>query len=385
MREIRPSGADTWMLCVGAPALVEHLNPPYSTSEHASLGTAAHELGANCLTDDSDPADHKGEIIVADKIEFEVDDDMINAVTAYVEEIRRKSYGNKLFVEKQVNVHPMLGGKRKGTADSIIVPSDRSHPLEIDDYKHGAGIEVFAEKNRQMLIYGAGVCMASKKFKPKKVRLGIHQPRIKTGPDYWTVSYENLMKFAHLAAKKARIAREIPLWEGLVPGDKQCQWCDAKGACPALEAKVAEVFDDIDDLTETITLPGDKKELARRYRMIPLVDLWKKAVNAEVKVVFDRGEIVPGFKLVEGRRGDRRWEDELAALEKLQTFRMRKDEIFDQKIKSPAKIEKLVTKQRFESLKSAGFITQDEGNLIVVEKGDKRDEVVKTPMFEDIE
>lgn len=392
-REIRPSGADTWMVCQGSPALVEKLIdegkiPAEETSEYASLGTAAHTLGQICLEDGSTPRDHEGEMITADGKEFEVDDNMIHAVEAYVEDVRRKAYGKRLMVEAVVPVgHLTRQQGQTGQADSIIISKKGKTTLEIDDYKHGQGIEVFAEKNRQMLIYACGVVskMLGNKKLPERITLTIHQPRIKSAPDSWTVSLANVKKFGRKAIAAAKRARSLKPGEGLKPGPKQCQWCKAKPFCDALHGQVAMVFDDIDDMTDTVQLPEEYKELSARYMRLPLVEMWAKSVKETVHGLLDRGERVPDLKLVPGRRGNRAWGDEKEATAALQKLRLRKDQMFDQKLISPAKVESLLTDRQMSRLNEAGLIVQSEGKPTVAPSDDPRDEIVREQVFDNIE
>ncbi|NDH64685.1 MAG: DUF2800 domain-containing protein, partial [Alphaproteobacteria bacterium] len=98
----------------------------------------------------------------------------------------------------------------------------------------------------------------------------------------------------------------------LQPSDSACRWCRAKATCPALTARIeAEIGESFDDLTvQSQIAPSpelDAIALARAMAAVHLVEDWCKAVRAEVERRLVGGQDVPGYKLVQGRRGARAW------------------------------------------------------------------------------
>jgi hypothetical protein len=63
---------------------------------------------------------------------------------------------------------------------------------------------------------------------------------------------------------------------------------------------------------------ADFRQLARHYGSIPLIQQWCKAIEAEVAKQVAEGAQIVGpdgkpYKFVEGKAGDRKWNDEKAA------------------------------------------------------------------------
>lgn len=395
MRELRPSSADTWMRCWGQPALVESLRIVDRTSEYAAEGTAAHTLAESCLREGLDARDRIGDVITvvddvpgAQAFEFTVDDAMAGHVNTYLEVVRREAYGGTLLVEQKVDVSGIVLQERTGTSDAIVVPGDEGQPLQIHDLKYGKGVEVFARNNRQLRIYGAGFLdsMGGLLGDWDEVEFYIHQPRIKREPDVWRTSTARLEKFAERVRKAARKALDAKPGEGLRPGSEQCHWCPAKARCPKLETAVTDRFEDIDAATGELIPPEDLADLGRARALAPLAILWANAVMEECyRQMVAEGREVPGWKIVEGPRGARAWRDEKEAEERCARFRIKKDELYTHKLRSPTQLQKILTERQYEKLQNEGFIVQASGNPTVVSEEDPRSPLDVTTKFENLE
>jgi hypothetical protein len=140
---------------------------------------------------------------------------------------------------------------------------------------------------------------------------------------------------------KAKAAEALAPNAALVPGSKQCRFCKAKATCPALLADIEEETRDffsgigVDDSV-------DDEKLAKSMASVDTIEQWCKAVRAEVERRLLSGKTVQGFKLVEGRQGNRAWTDANAAEEALKSFRFKKEEMYDFKLISPTTAEKLI-------------------------------------------
>lgn len=93
-------------------------------------------------------------------------------------------------------------------------------------------------------------------------------------------------------------------------------------------------------------------------------------VNSELSA----GHPVPGFKLVTGKQGNRAWSDEEAARALLKDqFRYKTEEVFDLKLISPTKAEKLIKKaspRRWTKVEA--LITRTDGKPTVAPESDPR-------------
>lgn len=85
------------------------------------------------------------------------------------------------------------------------------------------------------------------------------------------------------------------------------------------------------------------EQLAEVYSQADFIESWLKAVRDRVNSELNAGHPVPGFKLVTGKQSNRAWCDEEAARALLKDqFRYKTEEVFDLKLISPTKAEKLI-------------------------------------------
>ena len=170
------------------------------------------------------------------------------------------------------------------------------------DLKYGAGVLVEAEGNLQAQVYALGALLTL--GQPcASVTVTIIQPRAEH-PDGrvrdWTFPSGDLLDFAAdlVAAAEAAEKPDAPL----NPGGKQCRWCSAKPVCPALEKQqhgiMVQEFADLPALTP--------ERLAAALAVVPAVKARIKAIEEAAYQMAERGETVPGFKLVD-KRPVRKW------------------------------------------------------------------------------
>jgi len=347
---LSPSGAHRWMACPGSLKMEEPF--PDTSSVYADEGTAAHQLMEWCLMSGQDASAYAGRLIEIEESgrKFEVDEDMVLGIQGYCDYVR--GLNGDMLVEQVVD----LGGWLEqpdayGTADTIVIVDDTLHVI---DLKYGRGY-VSAEENKQLMLYGLGALdLASLCYDIKRVVLTIYQPKVSMEPSTYGMSVEDLEHFARTARVSAKVA--VAQFEGkvepvLVPGESQCQWCKAKAVCPALAAETTAVVttaasvDDFADLTaETLPaalaeVPGDV--LAKALSKVDLMEMFCLAVRAETERRLFAGVEVPGFKLVEGKRGHRKWINPEEAELQLRSMRLKVEEMFELKLISPTTAEKL--------------------------------------------
>lgn len=232
------------------------------------------------------------------------------------------------------------------------------------------------------------------------VRLLIHQPRLNHVSE-WSVSVEELLAFGErVRAASAKVDEataakdqiEAPEWEAahLQPSEKGCRWCRVKATCPALAAEVSLAigedlvdgdFEDLDEKPKAMS----PATLADKLRAVPLIEDWCKAVRAEAERQMLAGVEVPGFKLVQGRMGPRKWSDASQAEELLKGMKLSITEMYDLSLISPTVAEKRSKpwidaegKERPAAIgprqwkKVSELITRSEGSLSVAPESDKR-------------
>ena len=390
---LAPSAGATWLTCAASVALTH--DAPDETSAYAEEGTLAHALAAYCLTTvGADPYAVKeidGKPIPADMPPF---------VGEYVETIRglwshASEIGGELFIEQRVDITGYVP-ECHGTADAIIVNGSE---LQVHDLKYGRGAAVTAEDNVQLMLYALGALdLLSLAYDFETVRLFIHQPR-NGGTTEHVVSVDALQTFGMCAGEYARAVLAFrDQCEGLdfdarlalLPAsayaatEKGCQWCKAKARCPALAAYVREQVGDIEAVVEPDANTATET-LGRHMAAVGLIADWCKAVRAEVERRLLAGQSVPGYKLVQGRRGPRSWVDEAAALDVLKSFRLKHEQIYDYKLASPTSIEKVLRESPRKWKRAAELITQRDGKPSVALEADKRPAIVVSPVGADID
>jgi hypothetical protein len=401
--KLSPSSAHRWMACP-ASLLLESTRPDTS-SVFADEGTAAHFLAAKCIENREQPGAFIGyRIAVGEKGKctlepgsfdggFLIDTDMAKPIEAYVIKILEYAQGHDLMVEQRVNFSTYVGVPDQfGTADAIILTSD-GEELQVHDLKFGRGVRVDAERNEQMMLYALG---AYEQFEAlgdiKRVRMVIHQPRLEYLSEC-DMSVADLLDFAaqaKTAAQKAVDIMDTGIYDPneLVPGDKQCRFCKAKATCPKLAAHVENIvgatFDDLTRpaIVKTVmeVIPHyDDDFLAPAMAATDLIEGWCKAVRAETERRLLAGTPVPGWKLVQGKQGNRAWVDEAQAETTLKSMRIKHEEMYDYKIVSPTTAEKLfkakvIGPRQWPALQQ--LITRSAGNPSVAPESDKREALV---------
>lgn len=350
---LSPSSAHRWMICPGSAALCRDLPP--EQSEYAAEGTAAHALAESILRGTA----------CALPAEYDTPE-MRQYVQTYVDFVR--ILGGVLEVETCIDLTPELGEECFGTADAVVWDGD---DLYVVDLKYGMNF-VSAERNPQLTIYAAGFLrLYSQLDSVTRLHLCIVQPRI-GNISQWDTTPDELRGYAGIIRKKADIARvmaSMPEFDWLfVPDETACRYCRARGICRVLHQRAA--------YTEGEPAQLMPEELADAYARAGLARLWADAVEKTVYGRLFHGDKVPGLKLVEGRKGARKWKSDAEAVAAIRSAGITAD-VFEHKLLSPAKMEKLlkdekITKDQWGAL--APEITQENTKPVIADETDKRPE-----------
>ena len=378
------------MTCPGSIALSEGIED--KGSAFADEGTDAHELAALCLTTGTPAKKYTGKLMGKG---HQVGMDMVMHVQAYIDYVTDlvASTGGQLLVEQRLPIDHLTGeAEAHGTSDIVILADDE---LIVVDLKYGRGVVVEADENPQLQIYALA---ALREFGAmgdfKTVRMVIHQPRLNAVSE-WVQPVNDLLGFGisvSVAAEAIRVGTTT-----LVAGDKQCKFCRAKATCPALATVVQEAiggdFDSLTTFNREMTEASVKshanltpEKLGTSLQAVDLIEMWCKAVRAEVESRLLAGAPVPGFKLVQGKRGNRQWTSKEDAEELLKTMRVKHDQMYDYAVISPTTAEKL---QKAEVIgprqwpKVLALITQSEGKPSVAPESDKRPALAITAAADD--
>lgn len=373
---ISPSSLQPSCLCPARAGIVAA--SPRTSNRDADLGTDAHELGAMCLTVGAPAAAFIGKVLPNGNI---VDDEMAEFVQEYVDFANglTPSVENdvKLLVEEWVDLDPWLGEKGGGTSDLIVL--DTPHRvLHVGDLKYGKRL-VDAKDNWQMQAYALG---AMDKFglwgKIDTVWLHIIQPR-NGGVSSWCTTPENLQTFGNHIKALLEITRQPN--PPRIAGEKQCLYCPALGRCEEHAMWSAEtVFGEVATQPHTgVMLPPapvdlSNDQLATILNRADMIKKWLDAVQAESFKRMSEAERLPGWKLVQGKKGNRKWAEgkasEVAALLKSQ-FGLATESIYSLEMLSPSKILDLPEVKKNKAALNE-YITQSEGSITMAPESDKR-------------
>ena len=388
--KLSPSGAHRWMACPGSVTLEADI--PDTSSAYAREGTAAHELAAMVLEDSASYAsDYVGKKIAFDDhgedVLWLITKDMAEYVDDYVKFVRDRAKGKMLYVECKLSIGHVTGeAGATGTSDVVIIDIPNK-TLEVIDLKYGMGVRVDADENPQLQLYALGALEEYSLVTDfERVGMVIHMPRLNHVSE-WEISVAQLIHFGDTARYAAETVRlEDAKFN---PGEKQCRFCKAKAVCAALRAEVTEIVGGAATLDEFTPQAVDSQTgdnyLPMAMAKVGLVEDWCKAVRAEVERRLLAGQTVDGYKLVEGRRGNRAWSDEDAVEKLFKSFRLRQEEMYDFKLISATKAEKLLKENPKRWAKAEQLITRSDGKPSVAPATDKRPAMDVKPVLDDFQ
>lgn len=367
---VSPSACDRWWNCPASVGRILNGNYTESESPHAAEGTLAHELAEWAL---------RGGTLLAFKRKNEVTPEMIDAVKVYVDTITDIMTAHDLKrSDMRIEKKLVFSNLMFGTCDCIFY-DDFTETIYVVDFKYGVGVVVDVEENKQLMCYAA---MALKEYPDaKNVELIIIQPRAYTesGPvKRWGLTASRLKEFS---IELAQHIADTQHYQGVLACGDWCRWCIAKEDCPAYLEKITEGLGcDIEDFSCKPLEKTISPELVGRILSVQsLVKDRFKLLEEKAIEYIKSGVNVPGFKLVRPR-AQRKWMNEEEV--KIRFYEQYGDEIFDTKLKSPAKLEKLVGKGEV-----AELVTQESDGVTLASEYDKRPAVVidVASDFKDIE
>ena len=260
-----------------------------------------------------------------------------------------------------------------GTADAVFYWK-RVKKLKVIDYKHGAGVPVEVEENAQLMYYGLGA-MHALGLPVSEIELVIVQPRCHPhlGPiRSWTTTPARILDFVADLIDDAK-ATEDPN-AALVPGD-HCRWCPAKPTCPALQAKSLSLATQTFSSLQTY----DPKKLSETLNMLPTMETWIKGVREFAYQESQQGRIPPGFKLVD-KRATRKWREDINQDNLARNLGLKPPEIYESKLKSPAQVEKMLSKEGKKVFDQ--FVIAESSGKTLVPCSDKRPEAKERAVTE---
>lgn len=368
---LSPSGASRWLACTPSARLEESF--PDRAGAEATEGTLAHALGELLIRHQIKGINKKAfdkalkEIQANPQYDNSMQDHAENYAAFVMERFSEAKSHTKdaiLFLEQRLDLTEFVPDGF-GTGDTVIIADG---VLDIIDLKYGKGVPVFAENNKQMMLYGLGALRAFDfMYAIDTVRMTIYQPRLDS-VSTWEISVADLTDWAENELKpKAALAFE---GEGdYIPGS-HCQFCKAKAVCKAhaemhLEAAKYEFKDSV--------LLNDEEVVD----ILTRADAFKKWLSAvedhALHEAITNGKKWPGYKLVEGR-SNRVYSDETLVANRLTSLGFEEDKIYTKKLLGITAMEKEITKKVFAE-KLNDLIIKPDGKPTLVPASDKRPEL----------
>jgi hypothetical protein len=413
--QLSPSKRSRWALCPGS-IREEAKYPDTGSGPAAADGTHSHTLLEHCIDRGLiDPMTQVGEVFADHEGEFKVDADRAARVKVAIDYIRERSMSGmfKVISEERVDPKWLLGrDDLSGTVDCQIIGDDW---IELIDYKDGMGV-VSAEGNMQLEQYAYGVLAGYKlpvnvEYPVKRIIMTIIQPKLALKGMKAITSSERDVRdmLTNMSTIIVQAAATDKPDAPLVPGESQCKFCRAKGSCAALAGNVMKevgiMFQPV--VTQTLDVAQqsadkdpatmDDQQIRQIMEAAPLMRQLLEAVEKEALRRLEAGTPIPGLKLVHGR-GSRAWalpEEEMA--EKLVKMGIPKTAIYETKLVTPAKAEKLTWEKRDGTKVSLTdrqlkrldqeYVAKLAGKLTVVPESDSRPAVITNaaPMFSAVE
>lgn len=279
---LSPSGAAAWMRCNAKP--YRERDFPESTNDSADEGTAAHFLLEQCLDQGVDAAHFHGTRIKVENGDtyfhlggkWPVGPDMAREVQKVLDLARMEADGATIYPEQVLPISQFTGEDgATGTCDMVIV---KGNTMWIRDLKFGRGVQVFAEGNEQLLLYGgAALDEFDVMGEIENLVLCIDQPRLNHF-DKWELTVaearEMLAEIRKVANRILAVEDEDDLGDlPATPGEKQCRFCKASATCKertehTLELIVGE-FVDLEKGFVKVEMPQAEKLLAQSFGVKP--------------------------------------------------------------------------------------------------------------------
>ena len=391
---LSPSGAKKWLACSASLACEKDI--PNTSGKAAVLGTAMHTIAEMHLNQYIKgtalplerevgayvPDEGKGQIkalISPMKGAVLITADMIEQVRKYTDYCKAIiDVATYAKLEMRVNLTEVLhpgyeGVETFGTADLVAVQelaNTDGHMLIIGDLKTGRH-RVEAKENKQLMLYALGVYRRLKRrYNITVVRLVIFQPYA-GGASEWDISVEGLWLFAKFAQKRALLALDA-YFRGkknlkasdFRPSVDGCQWCRFSEQCAARTKTVNSVL--AEELEDDFVLELTPEQLVAEYEKLPLLRQHIDKVEKAMATALHSGKKVPGYKLVEGRQGNRAWKD-TDAIEVSHGDILKKEVLM-----SPTEAAKVLSADEMAALEP--FITRKPGVPCVATADDKRPE-----------
>jgi hypothetical protein len=411
------------MLCPGRRTMEKGL--PDSSSIYAARGTVAHSVLEAALRDGFEPSSFIGQSFKQDGFDIEFDDALCENVDIAVKNIKELTAGADVFeAESRVNYASWLNVPEADAWGTADVKGIKGQTLYVHDFKNGHN-PVPADSVQLKLYAGGTLSEYDDIADIEHVMLVIHQPEVSNEPIMYGMPVQELKEWLIDVARPAVVQMQKAAerhgkisqaeWEAafLSAGANQCKYCKARATCPtarqeALEPVLGQVPATADEFAGEFvphrSQPADAPDewLSAIMDKADTIEDWLKAVRAEVERRLLAGTEVTGWKVVQGKRGNRAWADPAVAEATLKTMRLKIEEMYQLKLITPTAAEKLAPKPLKKGAKPdpeapktpigarqwaklQELITRADGKAYVAPASDPRPALQMTPIADEFE
>lgn len=367
--KLSASGSEKWMTCT--PSMFAEAPFEDEGSEFAREGTFAHAVfEQELLTFLGKPVDPlPEELMHFDSPELR---DHVAEAVAFAKKRIAAAYERcrdpVILVEQRLDFSRWVP-EGFGTGDLVIITDGL---VEVLDLKYGKGIYVDPASNSQLRLYGLGAYNElSHLYDINRVCMTVLQPRLSNyGSEELPIV--DLLNWADAeVVPKAKMA-----WLGLgefVAGDHcNMSFCKARYTCPARADQAMEVakleFSQVDVPVPSSLSPERIAVLLPKADMV--IDWFNDLKAHALEQATKHNNIVPGFKLVEGR-SNRKYssQDDVAA--KLQASGIPESIMYERSLLGITAMEQAIGKKKFTEL-LGNLIVKPAGKPTLVLVSDKR-------------
>lgn len=439
----------------------EQWGAPNVSTLAARTGTTGHQLSAEVLEHDTDPQSYLGRTLdflakdgqyigeawagehsdeVTDSVT--VTQELIDACVMFVNFVRElvEVHGGTLHVEQRLPIDHITGEGRwhvdgapvddglndadahvpggvwhpaTGASDVTIVTADSIITVDLKlgrgkvsayevvrqagvDAVTGEALPEIIEPNSQLAMYNSS---AARKFgnRPKR-KLIICQPFIHHVSEY-SCSADELEVLIDRLRVRSRECDESPTY---APSFDNCFFCRAKDTC-AERTRLALALA-TNGLEDVEVKPINPDNIGVQYQHIAFIRDWCDGVERVARKRLEEGQPVVrsdgvGYKLIDGKKGPRKWADEQKAEETLRKARLKKEQMYSMTLIGPAVAEKLAAPKRAKKgeeptpaaigsttwKRLQELIQQSDGNPVIALETDPRPAIrSKAEGFEDV-
>lgn len=361
------SGSSKWLVCTPSARLEDAMEE--STSVYAEEGRLAHEVAELKLRKYF--IEPIGQRTFNNKIKkFREnalwDDEILKHTDMYLEYVQgiAHQYTSPPYVavEKKI-LYDMYVPEGFGTGDCILIGGNT---LYVIDFKYGKGVPVSAEDNSQMKLYALGAYAEySFLYNIESIKIAIVQPRLDSMSEY-ELSAVDLLEWGESIKP---IAEKAFNGEGeFITGD-HCRFCRAKSLCRARAEFSISLEEEYNYMKPPLISNEEVGQILEKAKNLAK---WAKDLEEYAFSACLQGEIIPGWKLVEGR-GSRQYTDIDAAFESLKSKGIDGAILYERKPLTVPALEKVLGKKQYrELLEDGGLVKSEPGKPTLAPESDKR-------------